>query len=146
MAVTTPDGNIVGHVIQQGDCNAPTTYQALINHLFSPYIGMILDVYLNDIIIYSTMLEEHIEHIRIVLEILQREKLYLSPGKLQFLVNQLEILGHIVDDQGIHMDPHKVAPVVVWKTSTNRDLLQGFLDQLGISLTVYLASVFQWES
>jgi hypothetical protein len=101
------------------------------NHLFSPYIGVFLDVYLDDIIIYSNTLEEHLEHVRIVLEILLREKLYLSPGKLQFLVDRLEILGHVVDNQGIRMDPHKVATVVAWKTPTNRDLLRGFIGSVG---------------
>ena len=56
-ATTTPDGNMISHVIQQGDCNAPATYQALMNQLFSPYIGHFMDVYLDDIIIYSIQLQ-----------------------------------------------------------------------------------------
>ena len=52
-AVTTPDGNMVSLVLQMVDCNAPATYQALMNHLFSAYIGWFVDVYLDDIIIYS---------------------------------------------------------------------------------------------
>ncbi|KNZ73135.1 hypothetical protein J132_01047, partial [Termitomyces sp. J132] len=50
--ITTPDGNMVNHVIQQVDCNAPATYQALMNYLFTVYLGQFLDVYLDDIIIY----------------------------------------------------------------------------------------------
>jgi hypothetical protein len=69
--VTTPNGNMVSNVIQIGDCNAPATYQALMNHLFSPYIGRFLDVYLDDIIIYSDTLEDHISHVKLVLDILQ---------------------------------------------------------------------------
>ena len=42
--VTTPDGNMISHVVQQGDCNAPATYQALMNHLFSSYIGRFMDI------------------------------------------------------------------------------------------------------
>ena len=71
-AVTTPDRNIISTVIQIGDCNAPATYQVLMNHLFSQYIGCWMDVYLDDIVIYSSSLEEHVEHVRIVLEILAR--------------------------------------------------------------------------
>ena len=48
-AMTTPDGNMVSLVLQQGDCNAVATYQTLMNHLFSPYIGVWMDVYLDDI-------------------------------------------------------------------------------------------------
>ena len=50
LAVTTPDGNMVSQVLQMGDCNAPVTYQALMNHLFSSCIGRFMDVYLDDIV------------------------------------------------------------------------------------------------
>ena len=43
-AMSTPDGNMESLVMQIGDCNAPTTYQALMNHIFSPYIGVFMDV------------------------------------------------------------------------------------------------------
>lgn len=100
-AVTTPDGNMVSEVLQQGDCNAPATYQALMNHLFGEYIGNWLDIYLDDLIIYSDSLEEHVQHVKTVLGILEHEKLYLSEGKLQFLCTELKVLGHVVDDDGI---------------------------------------------
>ena len=68
--ITTPDRNMVSQVIQQGDCNAPATYQALMNHIFGEYIGVFLDVYLDDTIIYSDTLEEHLTHVALVLAIL----------------------------------------------------------------------------
>src|SRR6266567_1118747 len=77
-ALTTPDGNIVSLVIQMGDCNTPATYQALMNHLFSSHIGRIMDVYLDDILIYADTLEEHIQNVIVVLDILKHEKLYLA--------------------------------------------------------------------
>jgi hypothetical protein len=61
--VSTPDGNMVSLVLQQGDCNAPATYQSLMNYLFGQYIGRFMDVYLDDIIIYSKTLEEHVKHL-----------------------------------------------------------------------------------
>ena len=130
-AVTTPDGNMLSTVIQIGDCNAPATYQALMNHLFSNSIGKWMDVYLDDIVVYSEMLEEHIEHVKIVLDILQWEKLYLSEGKLRFLCKEMKILGRIIDDDGIRMDPEKVDRVLNWKVPTNRDLLRGFIGSAG---------------
>ena len=72
--VTTPDGNIVSQVIQIGNCNALATYQALMNHLFLLYISQFMDVYLDDIIIYSDSVEDHIKHVSKVLDILIREK------------------------------------------------------------------------
>jgi len=113
-AVTTPDGNMFSTVIQIGDCNAPATYQAL-----------------DDIVIYSTTLDDHITHVQIVLDILKRERLYLSESKLRFLCRELTILGRIVDDEGIRMDPAKVDKVVNWKVPTNRDLLRGFIGAAG---------------
>ena len=77
-AVTTPDGNMVGLVAQLGDHNTPATYQALMNHIFSAYIGRFMDIYLDDIIVYSSMLGEHVEHVKLVVDILAREKLYLN--------------------------------------------------------------------
>jgi hypothetical protein len=60
-AVSMPDGNMVSQVIQIDDCDAPATYQAHMNHSFS-YIGRFMDVCLDDIVIYSNSLEEHIKN------------------------------------------------------------------------------------
>jgi hypothetical protein len=130
-AVTTPDGNMVSLVIQIGDCNAPATYQALMNHIFSPYIGRFMDIYLDDIVVYSDTLEEHVEHVKLILRILEREKLYLSRSKLHVLEPELKLLGRIIDDQGIRMDLEKVDSVLNWKVPTNRDLLRGFIGSVG---------------
>ena len=130
-AVTTPDGNMVSHVLQQGDCNTPSTHQTLMNHLFSPYIGRFLDVYMDDLVISSETLEEHVQHVKIVLDILKREKLYLSRSKLFFVSPKLKLLGRIIDDQGISMDADKVDSVLNWKVPTNRDLLRGFIGSVG---------------
>ena len=96
--VTTPDGNMISLVVQQGDCNAPATHQALMNHLFSSFIGRIVDIYLDDIVIYSDTLDDHIRHVKLVADILYREKLYLSRNKLQFITLELKLLGRIIDD------------------------------------------------
>ena len=130
-AVTTPDGNMVSHVVQLGDCNAPATCQTLMNYLFSPYIGRFLDIYMDDIAIYSDTLGEHVEHVKLVIDILREEKLYLSRRKLYFIQSVLKLLGRIVDDQGIRMDPDKVDSVLKWKPPTNRDLLRGFIGSVG---------------
>lgn len=130
-AVTTPDGNMVSHVAQLGDCNAPATCQTLMNYLFLPYIGRFLDIYVDDIVIYSDTLGEHVKHVKLVIDILREEKLYLSRRKLHFIQSVLKLLGRIVDDQGIRMDPDKVDSVLKWKVPTNRDLLRGFIGSVG---------------
>ncbi len=62
-----PDGNMISLVMQQGDCNAPVMCQALMNHLFSPYIGVFMDV------LYSDTIEEHAKHCEIIFDILQEQ-------------------------------------------------------------------------
>nr|VWP01829.1 Uncharacterized protein [Ganoderma boninense] len=130
-AMMTPDGNMVSLVLQQGDCNAVATYQTLMNHIFAPYLGVFMDVYLDDIAVYSDTLEQHLEHVRLVIDILRKETLYLSASKLHFLCHEMKILGRIVDDHGIRMDPEKVDNVLSWKIPTNRELLWGFLGSVG---------------
>ena len=101
------------------------------NHFFSAYIGRFMDIYLDDIVIYSDMLSEHVEHVKIVLDILRREQLYLSKDKLHFLQPVLNLLGHVIDDEGIKMDQDKVDSVLNWKVPTNHDLLRGFIGSVG---------------
>ena len=67
----TLDGTMVSEVMQQGDCNAGVTYQSLMNHLFAPYIGVWMDVYLDDIVVYSDTAAEHIEHLKTILDVLK---------------------------------------------------------------------------
>ena len=129
--ITTPDGNMISMVIQIGDCNAPAAYQALMNYLFGNYIGCWMGVYLDDIVIYLNTLEEHVEHVTTFLDILKHEKLYLSKGKLYFLCKEMRILGCLVGDVGIQMDPDKVDSVLNWKTPTNQDLLRRFIRSVG---------------
>lgn len=130
-AMTTPDGNMVSLVLQQGDCNAIATYQSLMNHIFGPFISVFMDVYLDNIILYSDSISEHVRHVKIVIDVLRRESLFLSTSKLHFLCVTLKILGRLVDNDGIRMDPDKVDSVVNWKVPTSKELLQGFLGLVG---------------
>jgi RNase H-like domain found in reverse transcriptase/Reverse transcriptase (RNA-dependent DNA polymerase) len=127
----TPDGLMESLVLQQGDCNGPATYQTLMNFLFAGYIGVWMDVYLDDIMVYSDTISDHIKHLRTVFKILKREKLFLNSKKMQFLSPELEILGHRITDAGIIMDPHKVDAIAKWPTPTNKDLLASFIGAVG---------------
>ncbi len=128
---TTPDGTMVSFVLQQGDINGPATYQAVMNHIFVPYIGVFMDVYLDNIVIYSDTIEDHMKHIHLVFDVLRREKFFLRADKINFFASKLKILGHIIDDKEIAMDPHKVDSVVNWKVPTNKSLLSSFLGVVG---------------
>ncbi|KAJ3518583.1 hypothetical protein NMY22_g13602 [Coprinellus aureogranulatus] len=126
-AMATPDGPMVSKVMQQGDCNAVATFQTIMTSLFSPWLGKWIDIYLDDIVIYSDTLEEHIAHCKKVIDILRGQKFFLNKDKFQLLCKEMKILGRIVTDEGIRMDGDKVDALVRWKTPTNRELLRGFL-------------------
>ena len=128
---TTPDGTMVSLVLQQGDINGPATYQAVMNHIFAPYIGVFMDVYLDDIVIYSDTIEDHMKHVQLVFDVLRHEKFFLGADKMNFFTSKLKILGHIIDEKGIAMDLHKVDSVVNWKVPTNKSLLSSFLGTVG---------------
>ncbi|EUC56404.1 Pol polyprotein/retrotransposon, putative, partial [Rhizoctonia solani AG-3 Rhs1AP] len=127
----TPNGTMVSKVMQQGDCNAGATYQALMNHIFADFIGKFMYVYLDDIIIFSDTVEDHIKHVKMVFDVLRREKLYLSPGKMQLFAERLEILGHVITSDGISMDPHKVDAIEKWKAPTSKEQIMSFLGAVG---------------
>jgi hypothetical protein len=131
----TPDGTMVSLVMQIGDCNASATYQLLMNHIFSDYISMFMDVYLDDIVIYSDTPEDHVKHVKLVMDQLRENKFFLSSHKLQFFKDKLHILGHVIDAEGIQMDPVKVDTILNWKTPTNKALALSFIGSVG-----YLAS------
>ena len=97
---TTSDETMESLVMQRRDCNAGATCQTL-NHIFAPHIEVFMFVYSGDIIIFSDSVKEHVEHIRTIFDVLRREKLYLSPNKMQFFAEELKILGHIIDTGGI---------------------------------------------
>jgi len=90
---------------------------------------------MDDIVIYSDTPDDHVIHVKSVLDILGKEQLYLSKEKLHFFVERLKILGHVIDGDGIALDPNKVDSILNWKIPTNRELLAGFLGAVG-----YLAS------
>ena len=118
---------MVSQVIQLGDCNSSTTYQALMNHIFQLYLGDWMDIYLDNLVIYSDTIEDHMRHLKTIINILCKEKFYLSKHKIQLFQKELKILGHIVDNQGIR----KVDSIQKWKVPTNKDLLKGFLGSVG---------------
>lgn len=121
--MATPDGTMESLVMLQGDCNAVATFMLIMTDLFAPYLGVWMDVYLDDIVVYTNTLEEHVLRVKQVIDILEENRFYLAEHKLQFLPIELHLLGHVITKDGIRMDGEKVDSVLAWKTPTNRDLL-----------------------
>jgi hypothetical protein len=107
-AFATVVGTLLSNVMQMGDCNGPSTFQRLMSRIFIRQIGRFVFVYLDDIFIYSTSIEEHEEHLKIVFEILRENHLFLSKDKINLYSVHMDCLGHIIDDEGIHVDIDKM--------------------------------------
>ena len=101
-------------VLPFGLTNAPATFQQMMNDLLRTYLGKFVVVFLDDILIYSKTLEEHEEHLRIVLGLLRKEKLFAKESKCEFFARRLFYLGHVVSSQGVEIDYDKIRAVIEW--------------------------------
>ena len=112
-AFTTPLGLYEFKVLCFGLTNAPATFQSLMNEVLHEVRHFCL-VYLDDILIFSRNAEEHVEHVRQVLQLLRKHKLYAKLSKCSFAQPEVHFLGHVVSAQGSRVDPKKVEIVKNW--------------------------------
>ncbi|KAG5728483.1 hypothetical protein E4T56_gene19562 [Termitomyces sp. T112] len=111
-----------------GLTNSPATFQTMMNDIFWDLIAEgIVCVYLNNILIYTKMLEEHHQITRLVLERLHQHQLYLKPEKCKFEQTQIEYLSLIISHGAAEIDPVKVAGVAEWPEPRNKKEVQAFL-------------------
>ncbi|GJX30684.1 putative reverse transcriptase domain-containing protein [Tanacetum coccineum] len=80
----------------------------LMNRVCKPYLDKFVIVFIDDILIYSRNEEEHANHLKIILELLKKEKLYDKFSKCDFWIRIVQFLGHLIDSQGLHVDPAKI--------------------------------------
>src|SRR6266481_1282220 len=101
-AFATIFGTLVSQVMQQGDCNALLTFQQLMTSIFRDHIAWFVHVYLDDIFIYSSSIEEHEGHLAQVFNKLHKAQLYLSQDKVDLYSKRMDCLGHLITDVGIY--------------------------------------------
>ena len=130
-AFITPSGLYQFLVMPFGLCNAPATFQRLVDSIFEKYIGHGIGVYIDDIVIYANTEEAHDDLLDLVLRMLMDNGLFLNMSKSMFGYRRVKYLGMIVDGQGIHPDPAKV--LLVSKLQPPRDVvgLRRFLGTVG---------------
>ena len=113
-AFRTNFGHFEFLVMPFGLCNAPGTFQRLMNKVFADNLGKFIAIYLDDILIFSRNLEEHWKHLRWALDRLREGKLYGRLHKCEFLKDQVEYLGFEVSRRGIQASPGKVRAIIDW--------------------------------
>ncbi|GJX02510.1 reverse transcriptase domain-containing protein [Tanacetum coccineum] len=111
--------------------NAPSVFMDLMNRVYKPYLDKFVIVFIDDILIYSKMKEDHEVHLGLVLELLRKEKLYAKFSKCEFWLQEVHFLGHVVNQDGIHVDPSKIEAIKNWKTPTTPSEIRSFLGLAG---------------
>ena len=126
-AFKTPRGHYEYLVMPFGLTNAPSVFQALMNDILRDMLEVFVVLYLDDILVFSRSLEEHVQHVRMVIQRLLENRLFIKAEKCVFHSPSVEFLGLIVEDGCIRPDPRKIQAVVDWPQPTTRRQLQGFL-------------------
>lgn len=118
-------------VMPFGLTNAQATFQSIMNRMFEAYLRKFVLVFMDDILIYSKTLEEHIIHIKQVLQILSDNQFYIKASKCEIAKPQLEYLGHLISGNGVATEPSKISAVSAWPIPKIVKQLRGFLGLTG---------------
>jgi hypothetical protein len=124
--IKTPFGGFTSQVMMQGDMNAPATFVRAMADLFHDELGKNIWVYIDDIFIFSDTFEQHIKDVTNACSKLQKAGYYANPKKSKFFAPKLDILGHLIDDDGIHPAPEKIRTILDWTRPQNQKELQRF--------------------
>jgi hypothetical protein len=118
-------------VMPFGLCNAPATFECIMNSVLEPFLRKFIIVFMDDILIYNSSLVDRATHIKLVLELLRGHKFYVKKSKCSFARQELEYLGHIISGVGVATDPSKTHAMKEWPTPTTVTELRGFLGLTG---------------
>nr|GEZ86906.1 putative reverse transcriptase domain-containing protein [Tanacetum cinerariifolium] len=111
-------GHFEFQVMPFGLINAPAVFMDLMNRVCKPYLAKFVIVFIDDILIYSKNKKDHEEHLKTILELLKNEKLYANFSKCDFWVDSVHFIGHVIDSDGVHVDPAKVEAIRNWSAPT----------------------------
>jgi hypothetical protein len=127
IAFKTKQGLFEWLVMSFGLCNALETFICVMNDVFIPFLDDFVIVYLDKIIFFSGTWDEHVRHVKKVLDTLQREKLYVKMSKCEFGKTALVYLGHIMGGGQLNIDPSKIDVIVNWPKPKSVIEIRSFL-------------------
>ncbi|GJU20586.1 putative reverse transcriptase domain-containing protein [Tanacetum coccineum] len=131
MAFKTRYGHYEFQVMPFCLTNAPAVFMDLMNRVCKPFLDKFMIIFIDDILIYSKDKKEHKEHLKAVLELLKKEKLYAKFSKCEFWIPKVQFLGHVIDSQGIHVDPAKIESIKDWESPKSPTEIRQFLGLAG---------------
>ncbi|GJR99521.1 putative reverse transcriptase domain-containing protein, partial [Tanacetum coccineum] len=131
MAFRTRYGHYEFQVMPFGLTNAPAVFMDLMNRVCKPYLDKFVIVFIDDILIYSKSKEEHEEHLKLILELLKKEELYAKFSKCDFWLPKVQFLGHVIDSEGVHVDPAKIESIKDWASPKTPTEIRQFLGLAG---------------
>ena len=129
-AFNTKYGQFEYLVMPMGLCNAPATFQSLMNRIFYDCIDVFMVVYMDDLLIFSKDRSTHYKHIETVLSRLKENKLYISPQKCEFMRDEISFLGMIVGNGGIKVDRKKIQILREWPKPKSLTEVRSFMGLL----------------
>ncbi|GKE69723.1 putative reverse transcriptase domain-containing protein, partial [Tanacetum coccineum] len=125
-AFRTRYGHFEFQVMTFGLTNAPAVFMDLMNRVCKSYLDKFLIVFIDYILIYSKSKEDHEEHLKIILGLLKKEKLYAKFSKCDFWLDSVQFLGHVIDSEGVHVDPSKIEAIKNWVVPTTPTKVRQF--------------------
>jgi len=130
-AFNTLFGQYQYKVLPFGLTNAPPAFMSLMNEMFKEHLNKFILIYLDDILIFSKTREQHLEHIREALKILEKNKFYLNSAKCEFEKEEIEFLGHVVGGNEVTPAPAKARCIREWPAPKNAKEMKSFLGLCG---------------
>ncbi|GKB35311.1 putative reverse transcriptase domain-containing protein [Tanacetum coccineum] len=130
-AFRTRCGHYKFQVMSFGLTNAPAVFMDLMNRVCKPYLDKFVIVFIDNILIYSKNKQEYEEHLKLIIELLKKEELYAKFSKCEFWIPKVQFLGHVIDSEGIHVDPAKIESIKDWTSPKSPTEIRQFLGLAG---------------